>query len=177
MSGEPSLWWRRFQSYRDIGPKRSLQKTFEKERAKLVLLGTKEENPKQVVPGSWKLASKTWNWVARARAWDEWCVDAVTEIRLISVLDGLALKTNRIHCLKTIAETMCNDFNLNYNHNNLSLEQECAMIARIQSLFKDIREEMETFDDAVTRVLLRKRVASDFATLTEEEYREKLVDR
>lgn len=63
-AGEPVRYYRRFQSYLNLGPERSVRKACE--IAKLPRKGRK--------PGfqSWRKKAQIWNWSKRARAFDEW---------------------------------------------------------------------------------------------------------
>src|SRR2546425_8963221 len=121
MEGEPALWYRRFHIYLDLGYKRSLEAAVLKEQSSMKVLkstkiahspeapakkgqsgrkapskrGQLVEVPKPrpvQVPGSWRAASVKWNWVARAHAWDDFCIDRMVEGTLKDVMDGLAAK-------------------------------------------------------------------------------------
>ena len=63
--GESNRWFRRFSAYRLSGPGRSIQGIANKEK---VMRGRTES---RYTPGSWRNASKTWNWKVRAEAWDQ----------------------------------------------------------------------------------------------------------
>jgi len=62
---EPNLWYDRFTQFRLMGPTRSLLGCVNQERVKK---GQKQSN---YIPGSWRDASKKWNWHKRAEVWDE----------------------------------------------------------------------------------------------------------
>lgn len=61
---EPILWFSRFESYRLLGPKRSLLAVYNKEREKAGKSGAKR------TPSSWDKQARAWNWQGRAEAWD-----------------------------------------------------------------------------------------------------------
>lgn len=61
---EPNLWYSRFVAYRNMGTSRSLLGAVSAER-KLAQKGAAKS-----VPQSWYEAAKTWDWKARAEAWD-----------------------------------------------------------------------------------------------------------
>jgi hypothetical protein len=62
---EPPLWFERFERYRLAGPARSLLKLYNEEREKAGKSWIKS------APASWAEAAKTWQWEARAAAWDD----------------------------------------------------------------------------------------------------------
>lgn len=61
---EPLLWFTRFESYRLMGPGRSLLGCVNAER------GRKGQKKAAKTPGSWSRAAETWRWRERAEAWD-----------------------------------------------------------------------------------------------------------
>ena len=64
-SGEPNRWYRRFQTFYRVGPRRSLL-------AVINLVRAEKGQPKSdEIPGAWRLAVLRWNWKARAEAFDE----------------------------------------------------------------------------------------------------------
>ncbi len=177
MDGEKTLWYNRFKRYRALGAKRSLQAAFEQEQQEIrVLKSTKEEQkpaapgqrrarqrkrphlvevakPKQIVPGSWKQASSTWCWVERARAFDEHWIDTIVEQHMDDILSGFAVGIERVRTLQSMYKYMGECFNL--NHNKMSYQEESLYIGRMQSLLRDIKEEMALYDPAVTKLALR----------------------
>ncbi len=63
LPGEPSRWFQRFERFRLLGPGRSMRKAW---------LAESPEGPKRSdVPNAWKVAVETWDWRARAEAWDQ----------------------------------------------------------------------------------------------------------
>lgn len=64
--GEPDLWWIRFCRFKALGNRRSILALFNAERAKE---GQEKSNQP---PGSWRDAAKTWDWRARAAAFDSY---------------------------------------------------------------------------------------------------------
>jgi hypothetical protein len=73
---EPARWYMRFQIYLNLGPKRSLRKAVASEPGSQKATegtGKNQETQKlsdMSIPGAWKRASKVWNWVERAAAYD-----------------------------------------------------------------------------------------------------------
>jgi hypothetical protein len=63
---EPNLWFRRFEAFRRMGPRRSYLAAYNKERAAL----GKEKTSS--LPRVWLDTAHEWNWVERAQAWDEY---------------------------------------------------------------------------------------------------------
>ena len=66
LKNEPLKWYSRFVSYCLLGTQRSLSRVFNDERHIKALKGTKKQPS-----GSWKVASKKYNWVARAARYDK----------------------------------------------------------------------------------------------------------
>lgn len=198
--GESVLWFNRFRRYRDLGTQRSLLAAFEQERRTIkVQKSTKNERktsvglsksaktppqaktlqavpPSKQVPGSWKQASITWRWVERAKAFDAYAIEKLAEQALEKHLDGFAIKHVRIEAMKKMAIHLQTNFNAMIERGEASFDQECQFIARIQSLLKQIADEMATLDEAVARIILRKDTARKYAEITPEEredYRQK----
>lgn len=59
--GEPVNWFERFESYRKMGPQRTLLGCVNKER---------QNRATSNIPGAWRDAAEKWRWKARAEAWD-----------------------------------------------------------------------------------------------------------
>jgi hypothetical protein len=61
---EPTIWFGRFEVYRQLGPTRSLWHAYQQER---------QHAGKPIgrnTPGSWERIAAQWRWKARAAAWD-----------------------------------------------------------------------------------------------------------
>jgi hypothetical protein len=63
---EPNLWFRRFEQFRRMGPKRSILGCLNKE------LNKKGQKKTGDIPSAWRDASEAWKWRARAEAWDQY---------------------------------------------------------------------------------------------------------
>lgn len=63
--GERNLWYDRFERFRLMGPTRSLRALYGAERA------ARGDAGRHSLPSSWSRAVETWQWVARAEAWDQ----------------------------------------------------------------------------------------------------------
>jgi hypothetical protein len=174
MEGESILWHNRFNRYLQLGCKRTVPLTVEQEqRSFKALKGTdtallpeksgKKHRSQLVevakskalqVPGSWKRASIRFAWIERAQAWDAYQIDQIVTEHLDSFLEGLASTIGRVNTLKSMAAHLETTFNA--NHARMSYTEECIFVARLQSVLKDIRDEMTTFNEAVARVIARK---------------------
>src|SRR6266566_7270225 len=190
MEGEPLLWWNRFVLYRNLGPKRSLQKAVERERHKAVALKSTEtaenegvspkratkrakvsktaahlqEVPREkgiVVPGSWKAASGRWNWVARARAWDEFIVDMTVAKNYDLLIADYAQKSRRVFVLNELLKVVIRRLN---ESAGMTHEQVNFWIARAQSLMHDLRDEMATLDEQWEKGIMRKHARESYVT-------------
>ncbi len=166
---EKPLWYNRFKRYLDLGPKRSIQAAFEQERGQVkALKSTKKQQKRHLaavaqvqVPGSWKAASVKYQWVERARAYDTSIVDTMTE-RWIEVYlaEDYTLVMDRVTALRALFDTTLKNYNAN-NH-LMTFEQVCAFIARLQSLLRDIREEMKLYDRDFHAKVGKRRLAAKY---------------
>lgn len=57
--GEPTIWYKRFTTYRLMGMQRSLRKVLEG-----------ENRQSKNLPGNWLRTAEQWSWRERAEAWD-----------------------------------------------------------------------------------------------------------
>jgi hypothetical protein len=185
MEGESSLWYNRFTRYRKLGVKRSILAAIAQERSHIqAMKSTKTKGnprvetvetvglhevprPKPQVPGSWKNAAVHWRWKERAGSWDEFVLDSAVEKHIGDILTHAAIGLERVHFLKELLEKVSSTFNA--NRANMTYDQEVAFIARMQSILRDIREEMRMYDEPLTRVMLRRVVSTVYASATPEE--------
>lgn len=196
LPGEKLLWYNRFRLYLDLGYKRTVQGAVLKERAKLRALdgteGSKKPEPvastqrkqpvqqghlqevpqaKEVqVPGSWKQASIKYRWVERAAAYDAHRIDLMVENSLDDLMKEAATTFHRVMMLKQMLELMRT--NLNKNIGTMTTEQIIAWIARMQSIMRDIREEMRGYDEHVTRVILHQQSTETYRAHEPKSYKE-----
>lgn len=180
--GEPLLWFNRFKLFRNLGYKRTLLAALLKERETLSVLKSTEAAPKSdapkpkrgrtrisapaphlqevpkppptQAPGSWKQASIKYHWVERAAAYDEYRIDRMVEQCLDDLMENAGTTFHRVMMLKQLLELMRT--NLNKNIGTMTTEQIIAWLARMQSIMRDIREEMRGYDEHVTRVILQR---------------------
>ncbi len=197
MDSEKTLWFNRFKRYLDLGPKRSLLAALEQEQQSVkALKSTKEEQkpaggragvkkvsslaskgkahhlvevakPRPQVPGSWKQACADWCWVERARAYDSWRIDLVAEKHINETMTEAAIGVNRVRTLKNLLAVTQDIFNRNIN--KMSFEQANMYLARMQSIMKDIREEMAAYEPAAARLLMENEVQQLYDHATPEE--------
>lgn len=64
--GENNLWFRRFQSYLRLGPRRSMLSAYTRD---LEQRGINAKGKKHI-PSSWRDSARRWRWLERAQAWD-----------------------------------------------------------------------------------------------------------
>lgn len=62
---EPAVWYSRFETYRLLGPERSMLQGYNAWRAR------KGRTKSLRIPGNWDKMASRWQWVARADTWDE----------------------------------------------------------------------------------------------------------
>jgi hypothetical protein len=191
--GESTLWYNRYCLYQDLGYKRTVQAAVELERSKFKALRSTDippvdnkkrrktpqnaalvevPQPKPVqVPGSWKQASIAWNWIARARAWDAYCIDFMVEKNMEQLLENNhTLPMARIGTLQSMLTALSNTYNAS-NH-KMTYEQDCLYIGRMQSLLRDIREEMRVYDESLQRAVTYRRCVEVYQTVDHTTYEE-----
>lgn len=186
--GESTLWYNRYCLYQDLGYKRTMQAALELERSKIKALKSTESRassvetkkkqektrkksqlvevpkPKPQVPGSWKQASITWRWGERARAWDAYCIDFMVEKNMEQLLENAhTLPMARINTLQSILTAVGNVYNAS-NH-LMTHEQHCMYAGRMQSLLRDMREEMRVYDETVQRAVTYRRCVEVYQTV------------
>lgn len=182
--GESVLWFNRFVRYRKLGAKRSLQAAVEQEQEQVKALKSPKKPVAQrrgrhsvtlqavtstrvQVPGSWKAASVTWRWVERARAWDAWNIDQIVRKQLEDLQgDTLAFNYTRVRTLDSMVKVLSEIFNRNVS--SMSILEINALTAQIQSLLRDIRKEMEGFDEAAARAIMSYNATKLYNNMEEE---------
>lgn len=167
---ESFMWYNRFKTYLNLGPKRSLraavQASIDGNELQIVPRSTEKQALTIVtsdeVPGSWKSASSQFQWVARASAWDNWVKDRIVEKTINETLEGLAFSLHRITALQGMAtkiQTM-----LNHPDNNFTPEQMIGLLTRLQVIIRDIREEARIFNREDVRKTLRRKADIEYGT-------------
>jgi hypothetical protein len=160
---EPANWYMRFRRYLEMGTKRSLQAAITSEPASpKAIKGTKgHQNLTDVsVPGSWKRASKLWNWVARAKAYDEHIQETQAFVmRKAACSQEYSSRAWRIMELNFLAKALKDSINP-----GLETKEMLAIVGRIQSIFHDIEAEvaklgMENEADAEVLITFMKQRA------------------
>jgi hypothetical protein len=149
--GEPAKLYLWFKRYLDLGPKRSLRKALADEpSAQKATKGDKNqaESKKGLsnvsIPGSWSRASKVWNWVERAKAYDLHQVEKqAIRIREMATTVPHASKAYRILQLDYLARLLKDQIK-----QGLELKWCLAITARYQSIMQQIAREMEGLDGA-----------------------------
>ena len=185
--GESILWYNRFKRYMDLGPKRSLQQAVEQEQGQIAALKSPDQGTpsskkrraaksehltpvaatKVQVPGSWKQASIKWRWVERATLWDAYHVEMRAKTvmeKMQANIDLLFISTlDRVNALSALFKATQEIFNT--NNGVMDRDQKNAYLARMQSILKDIREEMKSFhqdfDLSVMRMREKKRYCEE----------------
>jgi hypothetical protein len=157
---EPARWFLRFQLYRNLGPKRSLRATIAAEcEAQPATKGDKQPRQSAArqsehlsdvsVPGSWSRAAKVWQWKERAQAWDQ---DQLYQRgkryqKMLGTCD-FASRVTRVHVLNSLSLTAIANL-----ESMKTIDGQVTHIKLIQSLFKQISDEMSVFDGMDTTEL------------------------
>ena len=137
---EPANWYMRFQVYLNLGTKRSLQAAVSKEPNQKAAKGSRLTDVS--VPGSWKRASKLWNWVERAKSYDLHIQEQQAQVMRISACNyEYSSRAMRIMELNNLV-----NFLESYLKAGISIKNALAIVARIQSIFHDIDAEISKYD-------------------------------
>lgn len=197
---EPSLWYGRFQRYLRLGPKRSLQaaladeqgtaKVLEstkvddtkseptKNRTKKGKSGPEEKNLTPLptvkvavqVPGSWKQASIRYNWVERSKVFDMYFIRAQTEKAMVTWSRmGLTSTSDRVEALNQLYKA-ANDM---FNHATV-YDTKIKLLVRMEAIVKEIRDEMQLYNEAFERDIVEKRQTQNYILATQERAQESI---
>jgi len=148
---EPALWYMRFQRYLDMGPKRSLRAVVVAEpdtqkatKGSPKQVETKKKLSDVSVPGAWKRASKVWHWVERAEAYDlDQMKIQAAGIRQVASHAPHASKAYRVLKLDYLARILQEWIKPGTMVGSDERKDFLAIIARYQSILRDMRDEME----------------------------------
>ena len=143
MKNEPAVWFMCFKIYLDLGRSRTLRKALAMDRG-LDLAAIGDEGLRKIkLPGSWQRASKTWNWKARAEAYDLSEVESRSAI-LHTIVGQLRFcsPAYRICELHSIAL----DLSEHLHRGSVPTKTYLALSARLQSVLKDIASELATLN-------------------------------
>lgn len=99
--GEPALWFRRFERYRLMFPRRSVCALYHEEHPK-----KNQEKPRTNPGPEWYEAAKHWRWEERAEAWDAHEFAEEEKIKVRVMRSGFALQHNRIVALQEQLSTL-----------------------------------------------------------------------
>ncbi len=173
LQDEPPRWYLRFRMYTLLGSQRSLQAAVQVERmeaedeeapnsprndftelqerisahnlqiaASHRHLSIKEKAIRIEVPGSWKEACARYRWVERARAYDLWVQEERRRRRDEALHDAeFADATYRILILDRLARAL-----LALMQSEVRFKESLALVARLQSIMRDIRNEMKALE-------------------------------
>ena len=152
---EPALWFMRFNRYLEMGPKRSLRKAVAAEPdSKKAPEGTgKNQETKKLsdvsIPGAWKRASKVWNWVERAAAYDiaQQAKEAVL-MRKMAGTQEFSSRSYRLLQLNYAAKCVQKLLESIDTVQGGGIKTFLAIIARYQSVMRDIDALMQGLDVA-----------------------------
>ncbi len=150
---EPARWYMRFQIYLNLGTKRSLRKAVASEPGnQKATEGTgKNQETKKLsdmsIPGAWKRASKVWNWVERAKAYDLAQVNKdAKRIREFASCEQFSSRAYRLIQLNYCASVLQKIFESIGTVPLDNMRGFLALIARYQSVMHDIDTLMQGLD-------------------------------
>lgn len=93
--GEPAIWFRRFERYRLMFPRRSVAAVYHEEHPQ-----TNPDKPRQKPGHDWYDIANRWHWQERAEAWDAHEFAEEEKIKVRVMRSGFALQHNRILMLQ-----------------------------------------------------------------------------
>jgi|SRR5882757_1044046 len=145
---EPADWFMRFRRYLDMGSKRGLRALVAAEARTQVNTKESKKLSDVSVPRPWRRASKLWNWVERAEAYDLAEQTRYAE-SLQKVASGAlyASKAYRIIGLSSLATSLRGNIKP-----GMEVKNYLAVIARLQSVMHDIVAEMEGYGEAAVTI-------------------------
>ena len=118
---EPRRWYLLFETFRLMGPNRSLigaYQSFWVQRASASYKESGKPIPKHA-SGGWRKRAEQFHWRDRAIAWDEWCAEQAREAdaarRKQILSSGYAKKESRIALLNQLAALLGGDPNIRLN--------------------------------------------------------------
>lgn len=181
-SGESTLWFNRFTVYLELGPKRSLRAAVAKERASIRLVkepqkapvkGSRAKKAAEVqpvvipaeVPGSWKQASRSWRWVERCKAFDEWQTARLVDIMYRKMQLSYANKIERVMALDQLAKNVLENLNKALARGGMGNADYIALIGQVQALFRDLARETHALDEDIAKALMRPSAAAEIVKL------------
>jgi hypothetical protein len=192
--GERKLWYNRFMLYVSLGHKRSLQAAIKQERGIVEVMESEEapeaeestpvENTKKKkklkivkkivvnVPGSWAEACKIWRWPERARQYDASIINEAVRGHISALYEGFAGQEARIYELDKMAKHLT----AKMYQDHLTAQEKVNLAACVQSIMKQIQDEMKTFDPAIAQYIVAQMLQREYAKEREREEGERLQD-
>jgi hypothetical protein len=165
--GESMMWFNRFTRYLHAGPKRTLKAAVEQEREHIAALKspkkptskkksvrTEQQNSAPLqVPGSWKVASTTWRWAERARAWDAQVIDEKAQVmrKVLAEVAPYTSRAYRVLQLNNLANVTQKRFDKYLESGSFPTSTLILLSKQMQSLLRDIAAETALLD-GVTQV-------------------------
>lgn len=105
MENEPPIWYRRFERFLFMFPKRSVAAVFHEENSKKLEKTRKNDDP----DGTWYEKAKEWRWDERAQAWDD--EQFAEEMKSAARVrrSGFALQHKRILALQELVDGLIDE--------------------------------------------------------------------
>jgi hypothetical protein len=148
---EPAKWFMRFNIYLDLGPKRTMQAAIDAEptangKPRQIKQPVPGKPQKVSIPGSWSRAAKIWRWKERSEAYDLAIQKEYASFIRKSANECIyASKAYRIKELNNLAQYLKDTIKAGMDTKDL-----VAIIARLQSVMRDISLEMQGLDGVTT---------------------------
>lgn len=130
---EPDIWYRRFTTYRLIGPRRSVQRAWIMEKSLTQAIDKYANNSN----GAWTLKAREWSWKERATAWDDHNLAMMAEEADKVLKEGTALMYKRVEKLKELGGRL-EEVLLDPDNHKLS----SYLIEQYRGVLDDIAREM-----------------------------------
>lgn len=165
--GEPSIWYRRFERYLLMFPRRSVAAAYHEEHPELETEKKREKESDFKPSGRWYEMAKQWRWEERAEAWDAAQFAEEEKIKVRVMRSGFALQHNRMLMLqdqlnKLLAMTENEDRIWIPDVKAIGNGPEAERVDLVQfngELFKEIREFATDIAEEMGERVKRKEVA------------------
>ena len=136
MEGEPARWFLRFRNYLKMGPRRTVNAVFERERQEKAGKATNKAGSR------WYNAALHWQWEARAEAYDTHIDEGkAAALRQVAASMPFVSRPYRLVHLNMLAEGLMR----RTTDEGLDLPEHIACIRTMQALMHDIAEEVQAW--------------------------------
>ncbi len=171
---EPAEWYMRFKRYLDMGSKRSLRAVVASESGTQVNTKEGKKLSDVSVPRAWRRASKLWRWVERVEAYDlaqlEKQAIRIREMAATAPHSSRAYRILKLDYMGRVLRSWMPDGAIELDR----IKDYVALIARYQSVMRDIAAEMDGLDGVTLELCDAFAMYHTRVEAVEQQYAEKL---